>query len=87
VYALSGEGLRHALACGELAGKIAVDAVTEGNVSKEALMEYDRSWRAKFEQELRVGQLLQSSLNLLPTRRWTPFWACWLGMSNSRELL
>jgi flavin-dependent dehydrogenase len=69
VYALSGEGLRHALACGELAGKIAVDAITDGNVSKEALMEYDRSWRAKFERELRIGQLLQSSLKTLPDKK------------------
>jgi digeranylgeranylglycerophospholipid reductase len=69
VYALSGEGLRHALACGELAGKISVDAITEGNVSKESLMEYDRSWRAKFEPELRIGQLLQSSLKTSPDQK------------------
>jgi len=69
VYALSGEGLRHALACGELAGKIAVDAIAEGNVSKDALMEYDRGWRAKFEPELRIGQLLQSSLKTSPDQK------------------
>ena len=69
VYALSGEGLRYALACGELAGKIAVDAIVEGSVSKEALMEYDRSWRAKFEPELRVGQLLHTSLRTSPDQK------------------
>jgi len=69
VYALSGEGLRYALACGELAGKVAVDAIVDGDVSKGALMEYDRSWRAKFEPELRIGQLLHTSLRTSPDQK------------------
>ena len=69
VYALSGEGLRYALACGELAGKVAVDAIVEGNISKEGLMEYDRSWRAKFEPELRIGQILHTSLRTSPDQK------------------
>jgi digeranylgeranylglycerophospholipid reductase len=69
VYAPSGEGLRYAMACGELAGKIAVEAISEGSVSKETLAEYDRGWRAKFEPELRVGQLLHSSLRTSPDQK------------------
>jgi len=69
VYALSGEGLRYALACGELAGKIVVDAIVEGDVSKETLMGYDQSWRAKFEPELRIGQLLHTSLRTSPDQK------------------
>lgn len=69
VYAPSGEGLRYAMACGELAGKIAVDAIAEGDVSKEGLAEYDRGWRAKFEPELRIGQLLHSSLRTSPDQK------------------
>jgi len=69
VYALSGEGLKYALACGELAGKVAVDAIVEGNISKEGLMEYDRSWRAKFEPELGIGQLLHTSLRTSPDQK------------------
>jgi len=69
VYAQSGEGLRYAMACGELAGKIAVDAIAEGDVSKEGLAEYDRGWRAKFEPELRIGQLLHASLRTSPDQK------------------
>ncbi|MDI6819550.1 MAG: NAD(P)/FAD-dependent oxidoreductase [Candidatus Hodarchaeaceae archaeon] len=61
VYALSGEGLQYALACGELAGKIAVEAVVEGDTSGQALSGYDRAWRGKFEGELKVGQLLHAA--------------------------
>lgn len=69
VYAPSGEGLKYALACGELAGKIAVDAIAEGDVSKEALAEYDKGWRAKFEPELWIGQLLHTSLRTSPDQK------------------
>jgi digeranylgeranylglycerophospholipid reductase len=62
MYALSGEGLRYALRCGEIAGKVAIDAITEGNVSKTALSEYDRLWRAELEAELRTGQILHKAL-------------------------
>lgn len=62
VYALSGEGLRYALRCGEIAGKVAIDAITAGDVSKRALDEYDRLWRAELEAELRTGQILHRAL-------------------------
>jgi len=62
VYPLSGEGLRYALRCGELAGKVAIDAITDGDVSKGALSEYERRWRSELEEELRAGRLLHQSL-------------------------
>ncbi len=69
IYALSGQGLRYALRCGEIAGKVAIDAITEGNVSKEALTDYERQWRAEFDAELRAGQLLHSSLSVSQDQR------------------
>ncbi len=69
IYPLSGQGLRYALRCGELAGKVAVDAVTEGNVSKERLSEYERIWRAEFGFEFKVGKLLHSSLGVSQDRK------------------
>lgn len=64
IYALSGQGLRYALRCGEIAGKVAIDAITEGDVSAGALVDYERQWRAEFDAELRAGQLLHSSLSV-----------------------
>lgn len=69
IYPLSGQGLRYALRCGEIAGKVAVDAVTDGDVSKDRLSEYDRSWRAEFGQDFRIGKLLQSSLRVSQDRK------------------
>ncbi|MEM2907998.1 MAG: NAD(P)/FAD-dependent oxidoreductase [Candidatus Hadarchaeales archaeon] len=62
VYPFSGEGLRYALLCGEIAGKVAVDAIAEGDVSRQALSEYERLWRAKLEAGLNAGQLLYDAL-------------------------
>jgi digeranylgeranylglycerophospholipid reductase len=61
---LSGQGLRYAMNCGEIAGKVAVDAVTEEDVSKKALSEYDRIWRSDFGWEFKACKLLQSSLSV-----------------------
>ena len=69
IYALSGQGLRYALRCGEIAGKVAIDAITEGDVSMGALVDYERQWRAEFDTELRVGQLLHSSLSVSQDQR------------------
>ena len=69
VYTLSGQGLKYALRCGELAGKVAIDAITEGDVSREALAEYERRWRAELGVELRIGQLLHSSLSVSQDQR------------------
>jgi flavin-dependent dehydrogenase len=61
--------LEYALASGELAGKVAVDAIVEGEVSGEELMEYDQGWRAEFGAELKIEQLLHSSLKTSPDRK------------------
>ena len=69
VYTLSGMGLRYALRCGEIAGEVAIDAITDGDVSREALSDYERRWRAEFGAELRTGQLLHSSLSVAQDQR------------------
>jgi len=69
IYPLSGEGLRYATRCGEIAGKVAVEAITDGDVSRERLSEYHRSWRAEFWFEFDVGKLLHSSLGGFQDRK------------------
>ncbi len=69
VYPFSGQGLKYALRCGELAGKVAVDAISEGDVSKKALSEYDLRWRNEFEEELKIGKILHSALRTSPDRK------------------
>ena len=55
-------GLPYALKCGELAGEVAIDAITDGDVTRERLGEYDRLWRAEFEAVLKAERLLHDSL-------------------------
>lgn len=69
IYPLSGQGMRYALRCGEIAGRIAVDAVTDGDVSRERLSEYERGWRSEFGSEFEVGRLLHSSLSTSQDRK------------------
>ena len=69
IYPLSGQGLRYSLRCGEIAGKVAVDAVTDGDVSKERLSEYERVWRSELGQEFEVGRLIHSSLSVSQDRK------------------
>ncbi|MFH1821438.1 MAG: hypothetical protein ABH852_03230, partial [Methanobacteriota archaeon] len=69
IYPLSGQGLRYSLHCGEIAGKVAVDAVTDGDVSKERLSEYDRIWRSEFGREFEAGRIIHSSLSVSQDRK------------------
>ena len=64
IYPLSGQGTRYALRCGEIAGRLAVDAVTEGDVSGERLSEYERIWKAEFGAEFEAGSLVRNSLSV-----------------------
>ena len=69
IYPLSGQGLRYSIRCGEVAGKAAVDAVTDGDVSKERLSEYERIWRSEFGHDFEVGRLIRSSLSVSQDRK------------------
>lgn len=69
IYPLSGRGLRYALESGETAGKIAAEAVEEGDTSKEKLSEYEDIWRNSFEREIETGEILQDSLETSPDRK------------------
>jgi digeranylgeranylglycerophospholipid reductase len=69
IYPLSGEGLRYAMRCGGIAGKVAVDAITEEDVSKDRLSEYHRSWVEEFGLDFEIGKLLHSSLSVSLDRK------------------
>jgi digeranylgeranylglycerophospholipid reductase len=51
----SGGGIYTGVTCARLAGEVAAHAALAGDVSQEALDEYERRWRALFESELRFG--------------------------------
>lgn len=43
---LTGGGIYNAIFTGKLAGEVAAECIAAGDCSKEALMQYDKSWRA-----------------------------------------
>jgi len=69
IYPLSGQCLRYSLRCGEIAGKVAVDAVTDGDVSAERLSEYERVWRSEFGRDFEAGRLIHTSLSISQDRK------------------
>ncbi len=69
LYPFSGHGVLYALRCGEIAGRTAVEAITEGNVSREGLSAYENEWRSKFGMAFRIGKLLRSSFGVSQDRK------------------
>jgi digeranylgeranylglycerophospholipid reductase len=55
-------GLRLALECGERAGAVAVDGITEGDTSREGLLPYEKGWRGKFLGELKAERAFHRCL-------------------------
>jgi len=52
----SGGGVYPGAVCAKIAGKIAADAVLEGDTSVRRLSEYDKLWRARIGRELAFGR-------------------------------
>nr|QNO48883.1 digeranylgeranylglycerophospholipid reductase [Methanosarcinales archaeon ANME-2c ERB4] len=52
----SGGGMYPGAVCAKIAGKIAADAVMEGDTSVRRLSEYDKRWRSRIGRELAIGR-------------------------------
>lgn len=52
VNSLTGGGMNWAMAAGNIAGEVAAKAVSEGDTSKDVLMEYEDRWREKFGEKM-----------------------------------
>jgi len=69
IYQFSGQHLKYSYRCGEIAGRVAVDAVTDDDVSKGRLFEYEETWRQEFGREFEIGRLVHSSLSVSQDRK------------------
>ncbi len=69
VHPITGGGMGYAIVCGSIAGEVAVEAITEGDTSEEALTLYEKRWREKygreFEQMLKLQKLLAEAEDTL----------------------
>jgi digeranylgeranylglycerophospholipid reductase len=62
VHPITGGGIGYSMVCGSIAGKIAAEAIEEGDTSERKLIQYEDAWRSKygeeFEKMLKVRDLL-----------------------------
>jgi digeranylgeranylglycerophospholipid reductase len=61
----SGGGIYPGTLCAKIAGTVAGRAATQGDTSKNALIEYDRQWRSEVGRELVTGLRIRDGLNKL----------------------
>jgi digeranylgeranylglycerophospholipid reductase len=59
---LTGGGIANGCIAGKIAGEVSAKAVAAGDASKEVLAEYDRGWRARFEEKLYRNWLAKEKL-------------------------
>ncbi|MFX0096738.1 MAG: NAD(P)/FAD-dependent oxidoreductase [Candidatus Hodarchaeota archaeon] len=65
VHPITGGGIGYAMVCGSIAGRVAVECITEGDTSEKALMKYELSWQDKYGEEfvkmLELRKLLEET--------------------------
>ncbi len=61
----SGGGVYPGAVCAKIAGKIAADAVMEGDTSARRLSEYDKLWRGRIGRELAIGRRINEWMTRL----------------------
>ncbi len=54
------EGIRYAIRFGEVAGRVAADAITDGNTSKTSLMTYEKEWKKAIESNINSAVKVQN---------------------------
>ncbi|HTS33952.1 MAG TPA: NAD(P)/FAD-dependent oxidoreductase [Thermoplasmata archaeon] len=59
---LTGGGIANGCIAGKICGTVAAKAAQSGDASKEALLEYDRGWRARLEEKLYRNWLAKEKL-------------------------
>lgn len=67
---LVGEGIRWAIEAGRMAGDAAADALDRGDVSRAALLAFEKQWRKKFGADLRLAYRINQRIARWDDRKW-----------------
>ncbi len=67
---LVGEGIRFAIYSGQMAGKVAADAVKAGNTSASFLQRFDKQWRAKFGRDMDISYMINKRIANYSDEQW-----------------
>jgi digeranylgeranylglycerophospholipid reductase len=68
--ALAGEGIRWAIKAGLMAGRIAGEAVADGDVSRSALSRYEKEWRREYGSNLRIAAEINRRIARWSDEKW-----------------
>lgn len=67
---LVGEGIRFAIYSGQMAGKVAAEAVKAGNTSGAYLERFDKQWRVRFGRDMDVSYLINKHIANYTDEQW-----------------
>lgn len=67
---LVGEGIRFAIYSGQMAGKVAAEAVKAGNTSATFLERFDRQWRARFGRDMDIAYMINKHIATYSDEQW-----------------
>jgi digeranylgeranylglycerophospholipid reductase len=68
--ALAGEGIRWAIKAGRMAGKVAADAVKEGDCSARYLRKYEQQWKSTYGSNLRIAHEINKKISQWDDIKW-----------------
>jgi digeranylgeranylglycerophospholipid reductase len=67
---LLGEGIRWAIHAGRMAGGVAADALDQGDISRTALLPFEKQWRKRFGPDLRLAHRVNQRIAKWDDRKW-----------------
>jgi digeranylgeranylglycerophospholipid reductase len=67
---LLGEGIRWAIHAGKMAGEVAASAIQKGDVSRQALSEFERQWSKRYGKDLRLAHKINQRIARWDDRKW-----------------
>ncbi len=67
---LVGEGIRFAIYSGQMAGKVAADAVKAGNTSTAFLERFDKQWRTRFGRDMDISYMINKRIANYSDEQW-----------------
>jgi digeranylgeranylglycerophospholipid reductase len=67
---LLGEGIRWAIQAGRMAGEVAARAIAAGDVSRDALSEFERRWVKRYGNDLRLAHKINERIARWDDRKW-----------------
>ena len=67
---LVGEGIRFAMYAGQMAGKVAAEAVKSGDTSAAFLERFDKKWRARFGRDMDISYMINKRIARYDDEQW-----------------